>query len=316
MARPYRFQGENCFYHITSRGDGRKSIFISDYDHHKFLRYLLNAKIKYNFYLYAYVLMNNHYHLLIETSQPNLSKIMHYINSAYTTYYNIKRHKYGHLFQGRYKSILVDKDSYLLELTRYIHLNPVRANIVAKPEDFKYSSYQCYIKKADDGYIDEKQIREVISIAPDHYRQYVEEGIGKKGTPLKDVYAGFILGKPSFIKEKLKILKEKVESKDFSYKDELRGPAAEVKDIMELIGKKYGINMSEPHKMKKHRIKEKKIAIYLIKRYSNLNNDDLGKIFGISYSAASKAARSVEKQMQEDSPLRREIEKLNSHFKD
>ena len=315
MARPYRIQGENYFYHITSRGDDRKKIFISNYDYQKFLHYLLTAKTKYNFYLYAYVLMNNHYHLLIETTQPNLSKIMQYVNSAYTTYYNIKRHKCGHVFQGRYKSILVDKDSYLLELTRYIHLNPVRAKIVPRPEDFKYSSYQGYVKKAGDGYIDIKQIGEVISMSPERYRDYVLDGVGKKGTPLKGVYAGFILGKPSFIKEALQMLKEKVASKDFSYKDELRGPV-EVNEIIDLISRKYDINMSEPYKMKKRRLKGKKIAIYLIKRYSNLNNEEIGKMFGISYSAASKAACSIERQMREDGRFKREIEKLNSHFKD
>ncbi len=313
MARPYRLQGENCCYHITSRGDDRKKIFVSDYDYQQFLKYLLNAKAKYNFYLYAYVLMNNHYHLLLETTQPNLSKIMHYVNSSYTTYYNLKCHKSGHVFQGRYKSILVDKDNYLLELTRYIHLNPVRAKIVPKPEDFKYSSYQGYLKKDGDGYIDKKQIREAISIGTEQYRQYAAEGIGNKDTPLKGIYAGFILGEPSFIKEKLKILKEKVASKDFSYKEELKGPR-DVKDIMDLISQEYGINMSEPCKMKKYRIKEKKVAIYLLKRYSNLNNEEIGKIFGISCSAASKAAGSIEREMQEDSQLRKEIEKLNANF--
>src|SRR4030042_1271433 len=108
MARPYRLQGEGLFYHITSRGDDRKKIFLSDYDFNKFLGYLKSAQDKYRFYLYAYCLMGSHYHLLIETTQPNLSRIMQYINSSYTIYYNKKRNKCGHLFQGRYKSILVE----------------------------------------------------------------------------------------------------------------------------------------------------------------------------------------------------------------
>jgi putative transposase len=315
MARPYRLQGENCLYHITSRGDNKKSIFISDYDYQKFLDYLLNAKTKYNFYLYAYALMNNHYHLLIETALPNLSRIMHYVNSAYTTYYNIKRHKCGHLFQGRYKSILIDKDSYLLELTRYIHLNPVRAKIVHMPEEFKHSSYGCYVKISEDKYIDQKQISEVISMSSDQYRNYVMDGIGKEGNPFKDIYAGFILGKTSFIKEKLRLLKERVIKEDFSHKNDLKGQV-EAQKILDLISRKYKIDMREPFKMKRFRLREKQIAIYLLKRYSNLNNEEIGKIFGISYSAASKAACGLEKAMQEDSRLRKEIEALNSSFKD
>ncbi len=133
MSRPYRLEAKNTLYHLTSRGDDRKKIYASEYDHKKFMEYVLKAKERFKFRLYAYVLMTNHYHLLIETLQANLSKIMHYINSSYTTYYNVKRKKAGHLFQGRYKSLIVDKDSYFLELTKYIHLNPVKAGIVELP---------------------------------------------------------------------------------------------------------------------------------------------------------------------------------------
>ena len=314
MSRPYRLQGENCFYHITSRGNGRQKIFISDYDYRQFMHYLLQGKEKYNFYLYAFVLMGNHYHLLLETTQPNLARIMHYINSAYTTYYNLKRNKYGHLFQGRYKSILVDKDSYLLELTRYIHLNPVRAKLVTKPESYKWSSYQGYLNKAGDGYIDKKQVKKDIPLSSEHYKQFVLEGITGTRNPLKDVYAGFILGKTIFIKEKLEHLKQTVESKDFSFKGELTNPMG-VSEIMESITKKYGIDMVDLRKLKHHPSKEKNVAIYLLKRYSNLSNAEIGKHFRLSYSSVSKAAGSLEKQMYEDKVLQKEINGIISRFK-
>ena len=124
MARQHRLQAPNCFYHITSRGDDRKKIFLNETDFRKFLAYLKKAKEKFNFYLYAYCLLDNHYHLLLETSQANLSQIMQYLNTAYTIYYNTKHKRHGHLFQGRFKSILIEADSYFAELTRYIHLNP------------------------------------------------------------------------------------------------------------------------------------------------------------------------------------------------
>ena len=150
MARPYRLQDANCFYHITSRGDDRKKIFISKNDYEKFLEYLLIAKSKYKFNLFAYCLMSNHYHLFIETLEPNLSKIMQYLNGSYTAYYNTKRQKTGHVFHGRFKSIMVDTDTYFLELTRYIHLNPVRGKIVESPIDYPYSSYKGYLKPKTD----------------------------------------------------------------------------------------------------------------------------------------------------------------------
>jgi len=104
-----------------------------------------DAREKYRFFLHAYVLMGNHYHLIIETPEGNLSRIMHYINSSYSTYTNIKRKRCGHLLQGRFKSILIDKDSYLLELSRYLRLNPVRAKIVDTPQAYRCSSYQAYL---------------------------------------------------------------------------------------------------------------------------------------------------------------------------
>jgi len=140
MARPLRIEYEGAFYHVTARGNERKKIFLSKRDHEKFLQYLDEARDKYRFILHAYVMMGNHYHLIIETPEGNLSRIMHYINSSYTTYTNVKRKRNGHLFQGRYKAIIVDKDSYLLELSRYLHLNPVRAKMVQHPGEYLHSS--------------------------------------------------------------------------------------------------------------------------------------------------------------------------------
>ena len=127
MARPLRIEYEGAFYHVTTRGNEQKKIFFSNSDYEKFKHYLKKSQEKYGYLLHCFVLMTNHYHLLIETPKPNLNRVMHYINSSYTNYINIKRKRSGHLFQGRYKAILIDRDNYLLELSRYIHLNPVRA---------------------------------------------------------------------------------------------------------------------------------------------------------------------------------------------
>jgi putative transposase len=150
VARPLRIEFEGAVYHVTSRGDDRRKIFSTKRDYEKFKEYLRDAKEKYRFILHCYVLMSNHYHLLIETPEKNLSRIMHFINSSYTTYTNVKKKRNGHLFQGRYKSIVIDKDSYLLELSRYLHLNPVRAKMVDKPEDYPHSSYKSFISAQGD----------------------------------------------------------------------------------------------------------------------------------------------------------------------
>jgi putative transposase len=145
MARPLWIEYEGALYHVTARGSERGKIFFPEKDYEKFKEYLAEAREKHGFILHCYVLMTNHYHLIIETPKRTLGRIMHQINSSYTTYTNIKRRRSGHLFQGRCKAILVDKDNYLLELSRCVHLNPVRAKMSQRPEDYPYSSYRTMV---------------------------------------------------------------------------------------------------------------------------------------------------------------------------
>jgi putative transposase len=136
MSRPLRLEFAGAFYHITSRGNGRNVIYLQDDDFELFLQILANVCERYNWVVHAYCLMSNHYHLLVETPDANLSQGMCHLNGVFTQSMNRKHHRVGHLFQGRYKTILVDKDAYLLELCRYIVLNPVRANMVNSPEEW------------------------------------------------------------------------------------------------------------------------------------------------------------------------------------
>jgi len=142
MARPLRLEFEGALYHITSRGDRREDIYESDRDRELFLKVLGEVCEGYNWVCHAYCLMSNHYHLLIETPDANLSKGMRQLNGVYTQSFNRANDKVGHLFQGRYKAILVEKESYLLELARYIVLNPVRAGMVRSAREWPWSSYR------------------------------------------------------------------------------------------------------------------------------------------------------------------------------
>ena len=135
MARPLRITYPGAFYHVTSRGNERKEIFKNKRDREKFLEYLESATQRYDAVIHVYCLMDNHYHIILETPSGNLLQIMRHINGAYTTYFNVKQNRSGHLFQGRYKAILVAIDEYAKELSRYIHHNPVRANMVNTYEE-------------------------------------------------------------------------------------------------------------------------------------------------------------------------------------
>lgn len=142
MSRPLRLEFAGALYHVTSRGNERKPIFRNESDFTTFIEVISYVCERYNWVIHAYCLMTNHYHLLIETPEANLSKGMRQLNGVYTQRFNRSYQRVGHLFQGRYKSILVDKDSYLLELCRYIVLNPVRAKgMVDHPCEWLWSSY-------------------------------------------------------------------------------------------------------------------------------------------------------------------------------
>ena len=269
MARPYRLKGENCFYHVTSRGNDRKKIFLRKDDYERFLGYVLVAKERFKFKVYAYCLMNNHYHLLFETTLPNISEVMQYINGSYTIYYNTKYRRCGHLFQGRFKSIVVEKDLYFLALSHYIHLNPVRAGLVSSPERYPWSSYWGYLGQRNK-YIDNAAIEKHLGMSKRNYRQFVLEGIGQEVNPLKDVYAGFLLGSVRFIKDQLKLLKNQVSSEEVAYKAALRTDSLDQDEILTAVSKRYHRSVKEIYDSNRRPMRVKQVAIYLLRKYLSL----------------------------------------------
>jgi putative transposase len=319
MARPLRIEYEGAFYHVTTRGNEQKEIFFSNSDYEKFKYYLKEAQKKYGYRLHCFALMTNHYHLLIETPNPNLSKVMHYINSSYTNYINIKRGRIGHLFQGRYKALLIDRDNYLVELSRYIHLNPVRAEIVEKPEDYYYSSYRNYIHKELKDIVYCDLILEMISrnkgMAIKRYKDFVEGVIGiKLKNPLQKVYGGMILGGKRFIKETLNKLNEgDLIREDVSHRRALK-TVYSAEEVIEKICVGFDLRENEilDNKQKTYR----DIAIYLMKKSTGLTNRQIGQLFGnLSYSGVAKVNQRFSEKIKRDNILTKKIEKVMSNVK-
>jgi REP-associated tyrosine transposase len=145
MARLTRLELEGGLYHLITRGNNRQRIFHDSADYQKFLALLRTQKQRLPFFLYAYCLMSNHVHLLIERQADTVGRIMHRVLTGYSQYYNRKHRKVGHVLQGRHQSILCQTDQYLSELVRYIHLNPVRAKMVSRPEQYEFSSHRAYL---------------------------------------------------------------------------------------------------------------------------------------------------------------------------
>ncbi|MBI5409002.1 MAG: transposase [Nitrospirae bacterium] len=204
MARKPRIEYEGAFYHVITRGNRREHIFRDRNDFLKYLDILSLYKKRYRFRIYSYVLMSNHVHLLIETIKTPLSKIQQGINQSYTMYFNRRHRTTGHLFQGRYKAILCDRDTYLLSLIKYIHKNPVRAKMVTKPDDYKWSSHRCYAgKDKQNDIVDTDPVLRMFSedkaASRRRYNDFLEDGIDVKK---EDVYATVdqrVLGSEEFL---------------------------------------------------------------------------------------------------------------------
>lgn len=310
MARPLRIVFPGAYYHVTSRGDDRRDVFKSRRDREQFLDYLASATLRHGAVIHAYCLMNNHYHLFLETPAGNLPEIMHHINGAYTTYANVKRKRSGHLFQGRYKAILVEADEYAAELSRYIHLNPVRAGAVSRPEDYAWSSYGGYIGH---GHAPEWLKREFIlgffgksAGAATKYQAFVEAMLGKDyESPLKQTFGTAILGTAGFIETITAAhLTGKEPERDvpalrqFANRPPLEVICSAVRDVIagdEKLARQAGM--------------------YLCHRYSGERLRTIGSLFNVGESAISEAGRLFSLKMAKDKKLGEVIDKIKGKLK-
>jgi REP element-mobilizing transposase RayT len=205
MTRPLRIEYPGAVYHVTSRGNRKAVIFENDADRRAFLRILASAVERYRWICHAYCLMGNHYHLLIETPEANLSMGMRQLNGVYTQRFNKAHDAVGHLFQGRFKAIVVDKDSYLLELCRYIVLNPVRSGMVDGPEKWPWSSYLATAGMASPpAFLTVqwilRQFHQESKEARNCYERFVFSGMGKP-IPWNDLRGRMLLGKDEFVRQ-------------------------------------------------------------------------------------------------------------------
>ena len=316
MTRPLRLSFENAFYHITARGNRREKIFYSDRDKEIFLKKLKEMLIKYSMICQAYCLLDNHYHLFIKTTQSNLSQGIHYLNSSYTNWFRNKHQIIGPLFQGRFKSILVDADNYALILSAYIHLNPLRAGIIRQLEDYPWSSYLDYLNLRNTNITDPSFILSHIDNntfnSIKKYREYVIKYQDMKD-PLKKSYHHIALGSETFIEK----IKEKIE---------LKGRRREIPSTRFLS--KYDVNtiiikMTQALNIERKIIFDKKrgnlnrsLAIYLIKRFTPLSLSKIGELFKMDYSAVSQAAKRFEQKSKVNNKIKEDMQKVITALKE
>lgn len=279
MARPLRLEFPGALYHVTARGDRREPIYEDDDDREVFLGLLSNVVARFNWLIHAYCLMGNHYHLLIETPDGNLSKGMRHLNGVYTQSSNRRHDRVGHLFQGRYKAIFVQKDSYLLELSRYIVLNPVRACMVSKAAAWPWSSYHAtaglgpspdwlttdWVLSA----FDVDRVRAQVA-----YRAFVSAGVGQPA-PWAGLVNQVYLGDESFVE---------------TMRARMDGESRTIKEIPRIQRSGYGKPLSGYEREAGARNE----AIGRAYASGDFSMQEIGEYFGIHYSRVSRIVRAFE----------------------
>lgn len=306
MARQLRIEFPGAFYHVTSRGNEQKDVFKSQRDREKFLDYLTTASTRYGAVIHAYCLMSNHYHLFLETPGGNLSQIMRHINGAYTTYFNVKRKRTGHLFQGRYKAILVEADAYATELTRYIHLNPVRAGMAVRPEAYLWSSYRAYVgQTAPPEWLRTGFILDTFSpdraLAQKKYQQFVEDLFqADYESPLLGTVASTLLGSAAFITE--------ITERHLGERQADQHMPA----LKKLVGRPLldGIIAGVERVVGHDEDLRKKLSLHFCHRYSGAKLREIGERFRMSDASVCQASRRIMLRAEQDGGVRKLMEKV------
>jgi len=302
MSRPLRISYKNAFYHITSRGHRKEKIFYDDKDKRIFIRKLDETFQKYTITCYAYCLMDNHYHLFFKTTKPNISQALHYLNTSYANWFHIRYQLTGSVFQGRFKSILVDADHYALVLSAYIHLNPLRAGIADNLEDYPWSSYLDYVnlRKPSIDHLDTSLVLNFFSpdyqLASREYQEYILQNQNLED-PLKQTYHNIALGDDDFLQK----IKVKIENQKSSREIPITNLTSSY-NPKEIIEKVCALNQIKHEKlMSKERGNiYRSLTLYLIKEYTPLKLTEIGELFAMDYSAVSQAVKRFEQKCKKD----------------
>ena len=320
MSRPLRIEFDGAYYHVLSRGNEQRNIFRDKDDRFSFLETLGNMSERFEVEVYAYVLMDNHYHLLIKTNRANISKSMQWFGATYTQRYNIRNKRSGHLFQGRFKSFLIENDEYLMLLSCYIHRNPIRAGIVRRLADYPWSSYPAYAygKKAP-VWLLTKPILSFFDTKDKHmaYRKMVQGYSGEEDRIWEDFRHGLFLGSERFIDRiKAKYLSEdpdiEIPQKRQVQKD--TNPANILKKGAKVL--KYDTDtFSQSSRISETDRLNRDLLIYLLWSTGWYTNKEIGQLFGLGYSSISRRVTIMKQEISKDDKLKKKIKMIKSQIK-
>jgi len=314
MARPLRIQYEGAYYHVTCRGNAQEDIFDDETDRRSFLGLLARSSSIYQVGVLGFVLMTNHFHLVIKTPLANMQEFMRHFNISYTSNYNRRHNRVGHLYQGRYKSFLIDADTYLMEVSRYVHLNPVRIRkneLLSEQElrkqlhDYSWSSYPEYLRKAPRyPWLNREEVLEYFggdnSEGRKAYARYVERDLGGDiSNPLEQGKGHGIIGEESFIK--------KVSARYVTPEARRESPAIKKIEkqihpvkILEAIESVVGTRQSDFLK-RGYRGPARGMAMEFLYRYGGMKQREIGELIGLDYTTVSVDRKRFQSMLEKDS---------------
>ena len=321
MARPLRIEYEGAYYHVLSRGNKQEAIFLDDNDRQTFLKTIARMSERFDVTIIAYVLMDNHYHLLIRTNRANLSKSMQWLGTTYTTIFNLRNFQVGHLFQGRFKSILVENEAYLLQLSYYIHRNPLRAGIVQRLIDYPWSSYpayaydqRCPVWLKTDLLLSQYGPENSGRIA---YREKVQQYADETKSIWEEIKHGVSFGSQAFLDQIKKDYLSKEDQADIPALNNIVNDT----DLNEVIKVASAILKIDIRRLKNSRRISKSdminrdMLLYHMWQSGRFSNSEIGSQVGLTISSVSRRVGIFEAMLNNDKKLQMEYGKLKSIIK-
>ncbi|MBW1863094.1 MAG: transposase [Deltaproteobacteria bacterium] len=300
MARKPRIHFNGALYHVIARGNRGQKIFRDDQDYERYLSFLKECKARFRFFLYAYTLMPTHIHILLEVSETPLSRLMQILQFRYTRNFNIKYKKRGRLFQGRYKAVLCDKDSYFLELSAYIHLNPVRAGLIKDPRQYPWSSYRFYVREVKERLVDRDfllaQFSKKKATAKREYSRFVRSRISQgHREDLYELRDQRFLGTEEFVED---IRRDLNERPSFVYD-------ISIEEIVSDVCLVFNISKDLLYSNTRNRLGASGRAVvgYLAKELANHPFKETAAHFNRNPVVISKGLKGLEKKIREDETI-------------
>jgi len=305
MARPLRMDYPDTFYHVLSRGNEKRDIFYDEKDYLRFLEALAKMVGRFNLEIHAYVLMKNHYHLLIRTREANLSRAIQWLGVSYSVWFNRRHERSGHLFQGRFKSFLIENDRYFTAMCHYIHGNPPRAGLVRRLWNYRWSSYRAYMDRGYEvSWLTTELVLGMYGGSRKEFLKAQEMSLREEKNILDELKHGLYLGSKEFGEECIGRVKKEGCREKPQGRSLLRG-----RDIralsLEILGRLGERDPESALKVRKYRCRNRDVTIYILYQLGVYRNEEIGEVFGVGYTAVTGAVKRAFAYLNTDRQLER-----------